>query len=733
MAIYRGEGTTGTGSVSDIVELAQDAIDAASAAEQSAIDAAASAVDAADASRLTAGTVTTGAAGSDAAVTITGAAGEQVIDFTIPRGNTGATGPTGPTGATGATGPQGIQGIKGDTGAQGIQGIQGPKGDTGDTGPQGIQGIQGVKGDTGATGATGPKGDKGDTGNGIADVALTSGTHAPGTLDTYTITYTDTTTDTFQVYNGANGTGSGSVTSVDMSVPTGLAVSGNPVTSAGTLAVTYASGYSIPTNTKQTNWDTAYGWGNHASAGYLTTETDPVFSASEAATITSTDTSHWDSAYAWGDHSAAGYADAGTNSDITSLSGVTGGITTPDYITFDTTPETVPTAPGSLYWDSADGNQTLSLVMAGGTATQQIGQEQYYRIKASSAITNGQVVMFTGSVGASGALTGAPATGLTAATASYVMGVATQDIAENGWGYVTSFGLVRNLNTSAYIDGAILYLNPSVAGGLTATVPTAPAPKVQVCAVTHAATNGSLFVRLSFGGVLGQYEGDVNISSAASGQVLKYDGSKWVNTAETDPVYTASSWYTTTNNATNWNTAYGWGNHASAGYLTSSAIGSTVQAYDADLTSWAAIAPSEKQDALVSGTNIKTINSTSLLGSGNIVTGDVTLTGTQTLTNKTFTGYTETVYNLTGTEINPTNGTIQYKTLGANTTFTEALADGQCVTLMLNPATYTVTWPTITWIGNVASTAPTLVASVYNCITLFQIAGTVYGKYEGRV
>lgn len=38
---------------------------------------------------------------------------------------------------------------------------------------------------------------------------------------------------------------------------------------------------------------------------------------------------------------------------------------------------------------------------------------------------------------------------------------------------------------------------------------------------------------------------------------------------ETDPIYTASSWYSTTNNSSNWNTAYGWGNHASAGYLTS--------------------------------------------------------------------------------------------------------------------------------------------------------------------
>lgn len=43
------------------------------------------------------------------------------------------------------------------------------------------------------------------------------------------------------------------------------------------------------------------------SSTYLTTETDPVFSASEAASITSTDTTNWDTAYGWGDHSTEGY------------------------------------------------------------------------------------------------------------------------------------------------------------------------------------------------------------------------------------------------------------------------------------------------------------------------------------------------------------------------------------------------------------------------------------------
>ena len=64
-------------------------------------------------------------------------------------------------------------------------------------------------------------------------------------------------------------TNKGTVTSVAMSVPTGLSISGSPITASGTLALSYTSGFSIPTTAKQTNWDTAYGWGNHASAGYV--------------------------------------------------------------------------------------------------------------------------------------------------------------------------------------------------------------------------------------------------------------------------------------------------------------------------------------------------------------------------------------------------------------------------------------------------------------------------------
>jgi hypothetical protein len=114
-------------------------------------------------------------------------------------------------------------------------------------------------------------------------------------------------------------------------------------------------------------------------------------------------------------------------------------------------------------------------------------------------------------------------------------------------------------------------------------------------------------------------------------------------------------------------------------------------------------------------------------------TGDVTLTGTQTLTNKTFGNYTETVYNLTGTEIASTNGPIQYKTLAGNTTFTEALTDGQSVILGITAGSFTVTWPAgILWtkVGG-SGVAPTLTSTGANWVVLWQVGGTVRGSFLG--
>ena len=76
----------------------------------------------------------------------------------------------------------------------------------------------------------------------------------------------------------------------------------------------------------------------------------------------------------------------------------------------------------------------------------------------------------------------------------------------------------------------------------------------------------------------------------------------------------------------------------------------------------------------------------------------------------------ENVYNCTGTELDPDNGTMQYKVLGGNTTLTESLTAGQSMLLMVDDgSSYAITWPTMTWVGG---SAPTLATSGYSCIEL---------------
>ena len=207
------------------------------------------------------------------------------------------------------------------------------------------------------------------------------------------------------------------------------------------------------------------------------------------------------------------------------------------WVTYDTTPQNVPTLDtGTVFWDNDDRAKTLAVVMEdSGEIIQDIGEETFYRVKATANITKGQVVMFTGTVGASGGLTGAPATGLGPTDNERIMGIAAQNIPLNGWGYVTWFGEVGRFNTTggaeSWVNGDILYFNPSVAGGLTKIVPTAPNPKVIVAAVVYASNNGILFVRPTFGSALGATDSNVEIAGLAGGDLLQYDSAdaRWEN------------------------------------------------------------------------------------------------------------------------------------------------------------------------------------------------------------
>jgi hypothetical protein len=93
--------------------------------------------------------------------------------------------------------------------------------------------------------------------------------------------------------------------------------------------------------------------------------------------------------------------------------------------------------------------------------------------------------------------------------------------------------------------------------------------------------------------------------------------------------------------------------------------------------------------------------------------------------------FKETTYSLTGTDIDPANGSIQYKTLSADTTFTESLEDGQSVIVRLEGGdTYTVTYPTMTWIGSGGNVAPTL-NGTKDTIVFWKESSTLYGAYVG--
>lgn len=162
-------------------------------------------------------TATVSKSGTVATITITDVNGTTTAEISDgEKGDTGETGATGPQGPQGETGEAGADGADGEdgvsptitvtsitgghrvvitdvNGSQTFDIMDGEDGETGATGPQGEQGEQGETGATGATGATG---------NGIASIEKTS---TSGLVDTYTITFTDGTTTTFDVTNGADG------------------------------------------------------------------------------------------------------------------------------------------------------------------------------------------------------------------------------------------------------------------------------------------------------------------------------------------------------------------------------------------------------------------------------------------------------------------------------------------------------------------------------------------------
>lgn len=192
-----------------------------------------------------------------------------------------------------------------------------------------------------------------------------------------------------------------------------------------------------------------------------------------------------------------------------------------DKLAFDLTAAATADA-GQLAWNADE--LTLDLGKGGGT-TLQIGQEQLTlcRNDTGSTIPKGTGVMFAGTVGNSGRLVVAPMVADGTYPGYVFFGVTTASIAAGEDGFVTTFGKIRGIDTTAYSEGDILWCSPTTPGGFTTTEPHAPNLKLAVMAVISSANNGTVFVRSTTGSRLQDLHDVEANGSKSDGDVLAWN------------------------------------------------------------------------------------------------------------------------------------------------------------------------------------------------------------------
>jgi hypothetical protein len=242
----------------------------------------------------------------------------------------------------------------------------------------------------------------------------------------------------------------------------------------------------------------------------------------------------------WCDYPAgkAVYTDAtgSISQTIVNISGITGDISTPDSITFDTTAaETSATA--KLFWDDGDG--VLSNGLKGGNVTLQVGTQQYARVynDSGTTLTKGQVVYISGAQGNRVAVKLARAD--VEATSFGTIGLVAETMANGAEGFIIVSGALYKLNTQGLTAGATVYLSPTTAGAVTTTKPQAPDQLVVIGWVERVDNIvGSIYVKIDNGYELDELH-DVRITSPQSGNLLIYDATTtpvgvWKNANLTD-------------------------------------------------------------------------------------------------------------------------------------------------------------------------------------------------------
>ncbi len=211
----------------------------------------------------------------------------------------------------------------------------------------------------------------------------------------------------------------------------------------------------------------------------------------------------------------------------------------PDYIAFDTTPESTSASVGTISWDSGD--STLSIQLDG-QVNVGLGQEIIILANNGEATTlnKGEVVRLSGAQGQRPKIT--RAYNLNDTGSALTIGIVAENIAAGGEGFVVTQGIVKNIDTNAFNEGDILYLSAS-AGIATTVKPQAPNHYVFVGVVLKKnASSGRIYVKPQNGYELDELH-NVRIISEANNDILLYNSASsiWINSPSQNIINTASA------------------------------------------------------------------------------------------------------------------------------------------------------------------------------------------------
>ena len=221
-------------------------------------------------------------------------------------------------------------------------------------------------------------------------------------------------------------------------------------------------------------------------------------------------------------------------------------------VVFDQSP-TGAAGVGVLRWNNTDG--TLDLGLKGGNVTLQLGQENVARVVNKAGVTLSEadfrVVKVLGAQGQKLSVNLARAN--SNANSNGTIGVVTETITNNQEGFITTSGLVNNIDATGgksfggletWTDGNILYLDPDNAGYMTNVKPVTPAILVIIGYVVSASVNGKIYVKITNGYDLNELH-DVNINNPLGNDLLAYNATTgyWrnVDLADIGGVTTAST------------------------------------------------------------------------------------------------------------------------------------------------------------------------------------------------